>query len=97
MHSSPHPDLPINTIIPGDCVTAMDALPERSIDLMFADPPYNLQLNQELWRPDSSQVDAVNDDWDQFESFAERGGGTVHDTESRRTDRWPEVACGTGA
>jgi len=69
MSSTPHPDLPINTIIPGDCVAAMDVLPERSIDLVFADPPYNLQLNQELWRPDMSHVDAVDDSWDQFESF----------------------------
>ena len=44
-------------------------LPEDSIDLIFADPPYNLQLEGELWRPNLTKVDAVDDDWDQFESF----------------------------
>jgi 16S rRNA G966 N2-methylase RsmD len=46
------------------------ALPDNSVDLIFADPPYNLQLNGDLHRPDQSKVDAVDDDWDQFESFA---------------------------
>jgi modification methylase len=62
--------LPLNTIIAGDCVAAMNALPERSIDLIFADPPYNLQLKADLHRPDNSKVDAVDDAWDQFASFA---------------------------
>jgi len=57
-------------IILGDCIAAMDALPPASVDLVFADPPYNLQLQGELHRPDDSRVDAVNDEWDQFESFA---------------------------
>jgi modification methylase len=60
----------INTILKGDCVAALDALPDNSVDLIFADPPYNLQLNGDLHRPDQSMVDAVNDHWDQFESFA---------------------------
>lgn len=58
-----------NVIIEGDCVDVMNRLPEKSVDLIFADPPYNLQLGGDLTRPDNSQVDAVTDDWDQFESF----------------------------
>ncbi|MGB3409247.1 MAG: site-specific DNA-methyltransferase [Jannaschia sp.] len=64
------PALPLDTILAGDCVAAMDALPENSVDLVFADPPYNLQLRGDLHRPDNSQVDAVDDHWDQFDSFA---------------------------
>jgi modification methylase len=62
--------LPRNRIIVGDCVEALARLPEASIDLVFADPPYNLQLNSELYRPDNSRVDAVDEDWDKFGSFA---------------------------
>ncbi len=61
--------LPVNTILNGDCIEAMNALPAASIDLIFADPPYNLQLRGDLHRPDNSRVDAVDDDWDQFSSF----------------------------
>ncbi len=61
--------LPLNTILDGDCIAAMNSLPEASIDLIFADPPYNLQLKGELHRPDNSKVDAVDDAWDQFSSF----------------------------
>jgi modification methylase len=61
--------LPLNTIVDGDCIEAMNALPECSIDLIFADPPYNLQLRGDLHRPDNSRVDAVDDEWDQFASF----------------------------
>ncbi|MBY5971465.1 site-specific DNA-methyltransferase [Pseudooceanicola marinus] len=63
------PELPLNTILSGDCVEVMNALPENSVDLIFADPPYNLQLRGDLHRPDNSKVDAVDDDWDQFDSF----------------------------
>ena len=59
-----------DTILIGDCIEQLKALPDRSVDLVFADPPYNLQLGGELLRPDNSKVDAVDDDWDQFESFA---------------------------
>ncbi|PDQ17995.1 modification methylase, partial [Mesorhizobium sanjuanii] len=59
----------LDTILKGDCVAALDRLPEKSIDVIFADPPYNLQLDGDLHRPDQSKVDAVDDDWDQFESF----------------------------
>ena len=62
--------MPLDSVIHGDCIAAMDALPEASVDLIFADPPYNLQLKGTLHRPDNSQVDAVDDDWDQFSSFA---------------------------
>src|ERR1700756_5740657 len=58
-------------IIVGDCVAAMEQLAAESIDLVFADPPYNLQLRGDLKRPDDSRVDAVDDDWDKFASFAE--------------------------
>jgi modification methylase len=63
-------DLPLGQIIPGDCVAAMRTIPDASIDLIFADPPYNLQLGGDLSRPDGSHVDAVTDHWDQFDSFA---------------------------
>ncbi len=62
--------LPLRQIIPGDCVAAMRSLPSASVDLVFADPPYNLQLGGDLSRPDGSHVDAVTDHWDQFDSFA---------------------------
>src|SRR5512143_1248939 len=61
--------LPLNRIIVGDCIEALNRLPEGSVDLVFADPPYNLQLNNELFRPNNSRVDGVDDDWDKFASF----------------------------
>jgi modification methylase len=61
----------LDTVVVGDCIDAMNALPAGCADLIFADPPYNLQLEGELRRPDNSKVDAVNDNWDQFASFAE--------------------------
>ncbi len=61
--------LPLNEIIAGDCIEVMNSLPEGSVDLVFADPPYNLQLRGDLHRPDNSKVDAVDDAWDQFASF----------------------------
>ena len=68
--SKPTPALPLNQILVGDCVQKLKSLPDNSIDLVFADPPYNLQLEGDLHRPNNSKVDAVNDEWDQFESFA---------------------------
>ena len=62
--------LPVNQILAGDCVQVMNSLPAGSVDLIFADPPYNLQLKGDLRRPDNSLVDAVDDHWDQFASFA---------------------------
>jgi modification methylase len=58
-----------NVIYGGDCITAMNKLPEGSVDLVFADPPYNLQLGGELHRPDNSRVDGVDADWDKFSNF----------------------------
>ncbi len=60
-----------DTILPGDCTEVLEQLPENSVDLVFADPPYNLQLSQELWRPNRTRVAAVEDGWDKFASFEE--------------------------
>jgi len=62
--------LPIDEVIQGDCLEVLAGLPEKSVDLVFADPPYNLQLQADLFRPNMSKVDAVNDAWDHFSSFA---------------------------
>ncbi|MBL4906488.1 MAG: site-specific DNA-methyltransferase, partial [Sneathiella sp.] len=62
--------LPLNQILQGDCIELMNSLPEKSVDMVFADPPYNMQLSGELRRPDDSKVDAVDDHWDKFDSFA---------------------------
>lgn len=62
--------LPTNRILVGNCIERLKELPDNSVDLVFADPPYNLQLEGELHRPNNSKVDAVNDEWDQFDSFA---------------------------
>ncbi|HLH87943.1 MAG TPA: site-specific DNA-methyltransferase [Xanthobacteraceae bacterium] len=61
---------PTSQILTGDCVAELAKLPAESVDLVFADPPYNLQLQGDLRRPDDSRVDAVDDDWDKFSSFA---------------------------
>tara|TARA_B100000427_G_scaffold63894_1_gene50547 strand:- start:1196 stop:2269 length:1074 start_codon:yes stop_codon:yes gene_type:complete len=58
-----------NKIINGDCIKELKKIPDESFDLIFADPPYNLQLKNKLIRPDRSKVNAVNDEWDKFESF----------------------------
>ncbi|WP_131195869.1 site-specific DNA-methyltransferase [Lichenihabitans psoromatis] len=62
---------PIDQILVGDCMRSLSGLAPESIDLVFADPPYNLQLENTLSRPDQSVVDAVDDDWDKFASFAD--------------------------
>lgn len=64
------PRLPVNEIIQGNCIEVLKTLPEKSVDLIFADPPYNLQLRNELLRPNQTVVDAVDDEWDQFSDFA---------------------------
>ena len=61
--------IPLNQILNGDCIKILDTFPENSVDMIFADPPYNLQLRNDLYRPDRSKVDAVNDGWDKFEDF----------------------------
>ena len=63
--------LPLDTILQDDCVAAMARLPDSCIDLVFADPRYNLQLGGDLFRPEGSRVDAVDDDWDKFATFAD--------------------------
>ena len=65
------PKIPLNQILQGNCIEILNSLPENSVDLVFADPPYNLQLQNDLYRPDLSKVDAVDNKWDKFSSFAE--------------------------
>src|SRR4029077_808614 len=62
-------EVPQLRILVGECAAEMAKLPAASVDLVFADPPYNLQLASDLKRPDDSKVDAVDDDWDKFASF----------------------------
>jgi DNA modification methylase len=62
-------NLPLDSILHGDCIEKLNSLPEKSVDLIFADPPYNLQLSQELYRPNQTKVDAVDDAWDHFENL----------------------------
>ena len=61
--------LKTNVILSGDSIEMMNSLPEKSVDMVFADPPYNMQLGGDLFRPDNSQVDSVTDEWDQFADF----------------------------
>ncbi len=63
-------ELKTDVILRGDCIEVLKGLPDKSVDMVFADPPYNLQLGGDLLRPDNSKVDAVDDDWDKFDSFA---------------------------
>ena len=62
--------LPLDMILQGDCLAQLRTLPDNSVDVVFADPPYNLQLKGDLHRPDASKVDAVDDEWDKFDNFA---------------------------
>ncbi len=72
-------ELPLDQVLTGDCRDVLARLPERSVDLIFADPPYNLQLQGELLRPNHTRVDGVDAAWDQFADFA---------TYDRFTDEW---------
>jgi len=63
-------ELPVDQVLRGDCLEVLRGLPDASVDMVFADPPYNLQLGGDLLRPDNSRVDAVDDDWDKFSDFA---------------------------
>ena len=67
-----------NKIIKGDSLKELKKIPNESFDLIFADPPYNLQLRNKLIRPDRTKVDAVNDKWDQFENFKKYDDFTVN-------------------
>jgi modification methylase len=68
--ASPAAALPLDQILMGECIATMRGLPAKSVDLIFADPPYNLQLGGDLSRPDGSHVDAVTDAWDKFDSLS---------------------------
>ena len=59
----------MNKIIKGDSIEKLKTIPNSSVDLIFADPPYNLQLKKELFRPNETKVDGVDDEWDKFSSF----------------------------
>jgi len=67
---APAHDLPLDQILQDDCIAAMKSLPDGCVDMVFADPPYNLQLGGDLFRPEGGRVDAVDDDWDKFDTFA---------------------------
>ena len=71
VHGLRDDELARDVIMLGDCIDVLKRLPAESVDLVFADPPYNLQLERALSRPDQSLVDAVDDDWDKFASFAD--------------------------
>jgi modification methylase len=62
--------LPLDTVLQGNCIAEMASLPDKSVDMIFADPPYNLQLGGDLFRPEGGKVDACDDHWDKFDSFA---------------------------
>lgn len=68
---SPRSGLPFGEVLVGDSLEILKMFPEKSVDLIFADPPYNLQLSQELYRPNMTRVDGVDDAWDRFNSFQE--------------------------
>src|SRR3546814_11678109 len=74
-------NLPLDSILQGDCVAMMSSLPAASVDMIFADPPYNIQLGGDLLRSDGRQVDAVDADWDKFDSLR---------TYERFTHAWPK-------
>ena len=63
-------ELTLDTILEGDCIAEMAKLPDKSVDMIFADPPYNLQLGGDLFRPEGGKVDACDDEWDKFDSLA---------------------------
>lgn len=69
--SNPAPNLPVDQVLIGDCREILANLPENIIDMVFADPPYNLQLAGELRRPDQSMVNGVDEEWDRFDDFAQ--------------------------
>jgi len=72
-------ELPLDRILPGDCAEVLETFPPESVDLVFADPPYNLQLKKQLRRPDQTRVVGVDEGWDKFASFEEY---------DRFTERW---------
>ena len=86
---APAQALPLGQILQDDCVAAMARLPDASVDMVFADPPYNLQLGGDLFRPEGGRVDAVDDDWDKFATFADYDTFTrAWLREARRQQGW---------
>jgi modification methylase len=81
----------LDRVLVGDCIDLMLSLPEASVDMVFADPPYNLQLGGELLRPDHSKVDAVDDDWDRF-GEASDSAGTSFALYDKFTNAWLKAA-----
>jgi modification methylase len=71
LRQSEWPVVAANRVLVGDCLAELAKLPDRCVDLVFADPPYNLQLPSQLLRPNNTRVDGVDDDWDKFASFAD--------------------------
>ena len=69
--------VPVDSVVQGDCTKVLPLLPPASIDVIFADPPYNLRLREDLWRPNLTKVDAVRNSWDQFEGFTDYDRFTV--------------------
>jgi len=69
MSSQKNNKSPINSILQGNCIETLAGMEDGSVDAIFADPPYNLQLNGDLHRPNNTKVDAVDDEWDQFDSL----------------------------
>ncbi len=78
----------LDRVLVGDCIELMQALPEASVDMVFADPPYNLQLGGDLLRPDNSKVDAVDDDWDKFGDPSASVGASFALTTTSRVPGW---------
>ena len=101
-HLPPMPGEKLDRVLVGDCIELMHSLPEASVDMVFADPPYNLQLGGELLRPDNSRVDAVDDDWDKFAgasdpvatSFAHYNSFTRAWLAAARRASSPRARCG---
>jgi modification methylase len=83
-----------NQILQGDCLTELKKIPTGSVDLVFADPPYNLQLNGDLTRPDQSKVDAVDDAWDKFASFADYDTSPAPGSPNAAACSSPMAPCG---
>ena len=80
----------LNTIINDDCIKVMNQMEENSVDLIFADPPYNMQLGDNLRRPDNSMVEGVFEEWDSFESMKAYdeylNGGVIKDSQMSYAD-----------
>ena len=81
-----------NRLIEGDCIELMPGLPAGIADCIFADPPYNLQLEAELWRPNMTKVDAVDDHWDRFGGRASANPHDSFEAYDRFTEKWLSAA-----